>query len=107
MVSITRVEPGGLGDDALRSKEIVVLYFFSPACDVSSGMRANMLVLAEAYREKIRVFEIDVDRCVEISNKYRVSIVPTVMLFKNGYKVNESICVRTYEDLENSIIEQF
>ena len=55
--------------------------------------------LAENMPE-INVYNVDIDDSEEIARRYKIFSVPTLLLFKNGEKIDSSVGMLNYEDLE-------
>jgi len=54
-------------------------------------------------KDKVKVVKIDVDEAQEISSKYNVSGIPTVILFKDGKIVDTIVGFRQKQDYLNAI----
>lgn len=48
----------------------------------------------------INVYNIDIDDCEDIAREYRIFSVPSIILFKNGEKIDASVGLMPYEELE-------
>jgi thioredoxin 1 len=59
--------------------------------------------IASHYDGKAKVAHLDVDNAPEIAAQFGIMSVPTVLLFKNGKKVSESVGLVPKERLEESI----
>ena len=53
--------------------------------------------------EKINILKIDIDANEEITSKYNIMSVPTLILFENGAEVDKSIGYKSVEELEKFI----
>ena len=58
--------------------------------------------LAEKMKD-INVCSVDIDECEEIARNYRIFSVPTLLLFKKGEKIDTSVGMLTYEELEEFV----
>lgn len=80
-----------------------VLVLFHKANDPTCR-KALMIVtsIEKKYHEKdLFLCTLDVEDHVEPSLQYRVSIVPTVIVFQGGFKIYERICLPDIVELDN------
>jgi thioredoxin 1 len=80
---VTHVTAGNFAEDVLRSDGTVLVDFYAPWC---GPCRALSPTLEEIAREnpRARVVKVDVDSSPELADRYGVSSVPSLMVFKNG-----------------------
>ena len=57
----------------------------------------------ENLEDKIDIIKVDIDKFEELTLKYRIMSVPTLIFFVDGKKEEELIGFRTEEDLEEVI----
>ncbi len=87
----------------ISSKDLVHILFYSKSSKPSLEMFQIIGDLSNKYKD-INFFSVDVDNNPTITWKYRVSIVPTMMMFKNGQKLSEQITLKSTEDIESVIL---
>lgn len=68
----------------INSDTPVLVDFFAEWCQPCKVQSPILHELAREQAGKLRVVKIDVDKNPEISNRYQIRSVPTLMLFKNG-----------------------
>ena len=59
--------------------------------------------ILEEVSDLIQIVKVDVDNFEEISKKYRVMSIPTIVLFKNGEKIKRNDSFRDNNTLEKFI----
>lgn len=69
--------------DSLTKEELVLVDFFATWCGPCK-MLAPVLEELASDRGDIKIVKMDVDECPNLSKKYAIMSVPTLMLFKNG-----------------------
>ncbi len=70
--------------EVLKSKEPVVVDFFAEWCGPCKAMAPALDQVSKELAGKVKVVKIDVDQNPEITQKYRIQAMPTLMLFKDG-----------------------
>jgi thioredoxin-like negative regulator of GroEL len=87
-----------VGDDHLS-----VVLFYSPSCSPSMRMIDTFAQLAAIYQDA-RFFTVNTNNNPEIVWQFRVSIVPTIMVFQRGQKLHEMITYKTSEEVQFAIM---
>jgi thioredoxin 1 len=70
--------------DVLDSSERVVVDFFAEWCGPCKAMAPALEQVAAEMKGKVKVAKIDVDANPEITQRYRIQAMPTLMIFKDG-----------------------
>ena len=77
-------------NDVLKNGKPVLVDFFATWCGPCS-MVAPILEKIGKEREDFDIAKIDIDQNTEIAEKYDIQLVPTMLLFKNGEIVGQSV----------------
>jgi thioredoxin 1 len=75
--------------EVLKSSEPVLVDFFAEWCGPCKAMAPALDQVAAEMKGKLKVVKVDVDQNPEITMKYRISAMPTLMVFKDGKIVNQ------------------
>jgi thioredoxin 1 len=70
--------------EVLKSSEPVLVDFFAEWCGPCKAMAPALDQVAAEMKGKLKVVKVDVDQNPEISAKYRIQAMPTLMIFQNG-----------------------
>lgn len=62
--------------------------------------------LAETMEGKVQVFSVDVDANADLAQKYNIMSVPSVLLFRHGEKVAQTVGFQSKESLEEFVNAQ-
>jgi len=88
--------------EVVDSPLLSIVLFYSEVSEPSLRMIPTFSTLTERF-PSARFFTVNTDKHPEITWNFRVSIVPTVMMFKNKQKLHEIITLKSEEDLAAAI----
>lgn len=77
--------------EVLKSDKPVLVDFFATWCGPCKMLAPVIDELAAEYEGKAKVAKLDTDESGEVAAQYGIMGVPTVMIFKNGQKVDEQV----------------
>ena len=89
--------------EVLKSDKPILLDFWAPWCGPCRAVSPLMDQIADEFEGKARVGKVNVDEQPELSQKFRVMSIPTVMLFKDGEMKEKIIGARTKEEFSDLI----
>jgi len=89
-------------DDFTKTSGIVLVDFSATWCGPCQ-MLAPIIEEIKTENPNLKVINIDVDSNPEISNKYNVSSIPTVIIFENGQIKNTIIGFRQKQEYLNAL----
>ena len=85
--------------EVLKSDTPVLVDFTATWCSPCKMLSPIVEKLADELAGKVKVGKLDIDNAPEITAKYGVRGVPTVMVFKGGQKVAQHVGLTTREAL--------
>ena len=68
----------------INETDIVIVDFFATWCGPCKMLSPVLEEVAEAKKDEITIIKVDVDDEVELANKYHISSIPTILIFKKG-----------------------
>ena len=74
-------------NDVLNGSDTVLVDFFATWCGPCKMLGPVVEELSTELAGKAKVYKVDVDKSPDIAGKYKITGVPTVMIFKNGAAV--------------------
>ena len=91
--------------EVLASGKPVVIDFWATWCGPCRVLGPTVEEVAEEYADKAIVAKCNVDDCEDISMKYGIRNIPTLVFIKNGEVVDRTVGVVSKQDI-NSRIEK-
>lgn len=99
MAEITITEQN-FESEVLQSDKPVLVDFWASWCGPCRMLAPVIAELAEEYEGRAKVGKVNVDEQQALAVRYRVSSIPTVIVFKNGEPVASSVGARPKAQLE-------
>jgi thioredoxin 1 len=75
----------------LQSKEPVLVDFFAEWCGPCKAMAPALEQVATEMAGKLKVVKLDVDQNPNVTQKYRIQAMPTLIMFAGGKEVNRNV----------------
>ena len=89
--------------EVLASGKPVVIDFWATWCGPCRVLGPTVEEVAEEYADKAIVAKCNVDDCEDISMKYGIRNIPTLVFIKNGEVVDRTVGVVSKQDITSRI----
>lgn len=86
-------------DEKIATDKLTLVDFSATWCGPCK-MFKPIIEQLEANMPEVNFYNADIDDCDEVAKRFRIFSVPTLILFKNGEKVDLSVGLLSYDDLE-------
>ncbi len=103
--TVTRVTNQNFNDAVLNADRPVLVDFWAPWCAPCRMQNPILEELARELDDVIRVVKIDVDDNAELSARYGIASVPSILVFQAGQPVFQSAGVKTQDQLTQILRE--
>lgn len=78
-------------DEVLKTDKPVVIDFWAEWCGPCRMVGPIIDELAEAYEGEVIIGKVDVDNNDEVTSKYGIRNIPTILFIKNGEVVDKQV----------------
>src|ERR1700748_995236 len=96
----THVSDATFGEEVINSKEPVLVDFWAEWCGPCRLLAPTIDKLATDYHGKVKIVKLDTDSNPDVSMKYGITAIPTVILFKNGQVAQKFVGLRNEREFK-------
>jgi thioredoxin 1 len=90
-------------DEVLRSDTPVLVDFWAEWCGPCKMIAPVLDELATEYGGKVKIAKVNIDEHQNLAGQYRITAIPTLLLFKNGQVLEQIVGMKSKRDLKASL----
>jgi thioredoxin 1 len=84
----------------LQSDKPAVVDFHATWCGPCKALAPTLEKLAKDYAGKIAFYRVDIDKATQLAEQYKISAVPTLMFFKDGKLLQQTVGLQDEQELK-------
>ncbi len=101
--NIITLTEANFSTEVLSSTTPVLVDFWAEWCGPCKMIAPLLDELAGEYGAKIKIGKVNIDEHQALPSQYRVTAIPTLLIFKNGQVVEQIVGMRSKRDLKASL----
>ncbi|HET6879269.1 MAG TPA: thioredoxin [Pirellulales bacterium] len=101
--NVTEFTDDNFQTDVLNSQEPVLVDFWAPWCGPCRMIAPLVEELASEYAGSVKVGKLNIDDSPQMAQKFSVSSIPTLMVFKGGQPVETFVGVQPKNRLQRAL----
>ena len=100
---VSQVTDSSFDKDVLDSDIPVLVDFWAPWCGPCKMVAPVVSEIAQQFKDKVKVVKLNTDENPNTASKYGIRSIPTLMIFKEGQKVDMVVGAVPKNTLANTL----
>lgn len=98
-MEVIQIKENEFEEKVLKNERLTLVDFYADWCGPCKMISPIILELSKEM-EDVDFFKINVDNAEDISRKYGVMSIPTLLVFKNGEVIKTSVGMKSKEEIK-------
>lgn len=90
-VDVKEVNEANFASEVLEAKQPVLVDFWAPWCGPCKMLAPTLQEIAQHFGEKVKVVKVNIDHAADLAAEYGIRSIPTLLLFKEGKNIANSV----------------
>jgi thioredoxin 1 len=103
MSEVQRVASGSWDQEVLKADGLVMIDFWAPWCGPCKMIAPIIDELALEYTGKVKVMKLNTDENPDISGKYQIMGIPSLLFFKGGKLIEKLVGAMSKKQFKDAI----
>lgn len=91
MTNTVEINEKNFKSEVIESKQPVLVDFWAPWCGPCRMMSPVINELSEKFKGQVKVVKLNTDENQQISHDFRISGIPSLLIFKDGREVERIV----------------
>lgn len=101
-MAIVHLTSGNFEKEVLQTGETVLVDFWASWCGPCRMLAPTLEAFAEDCPQ-VKVGKVNVDEEAELAMRYRINTIPTLLVFRNGELIKQSVGVISQQEMEELV----
>lgn len=101
-MAVINVTADNFEEEVLKSDKTVLVDFWAEWCVPCKRLSPVVDRIAEEHSE-IKIAKVNIDEQAALAMDYKVMSIPTLVVFKNGEIVNQTVGLQSKEEIESML----
>ena len=102
-MKLIEVNESNFENEVLQSSVPVVVDFFGEYCGPCRMLKPVLVALAESMGDKVKIVTVDVAANERLVNDYRISAMPTLIVFRDGEERDRMVGLKDMKYLKEAL----
>ncbi len=103
MSNLIEVNDSNFEAEVIKSPVPVLVDFFGDHCGPCLMLKPVLVALAESMGDSVKIVAVDVTTNERLVNDYHISVIPTLIVFKNGKERDRMVGLRDMKYLKEAL----
>ena len=98
-MSVIKVDKNNFQSEVMNSDKPVLVDFWAPWCGPCRAQTPILQTLSEQCGDKVKICKVNTDEQEELSRKFGIMSIPTIMVFRGGKLADKAVGVQSIGNL--------
>ena len=103
MSNVIEVNDSNFDAEVLQSPVPVLVDYWASHCGPCRALKPVLLALAESMGDSVKIVTVDVAANEQLVNDYRISAVPTLIVFRDGKERDRMVGLKDMKYLKEAL----
>ena len=104
-IEIKKISQKEFGELLEKSEKPILVDFYAEWCGPCKMQAPIVDEVAADVSDKVVVVKMDADECYDVCMKYKISAIPTLILFKGGEVAERSVGLASKAEISDMILK--
>ena len=100
---VNNITKDDFSKEVISSDKTVLVDFYATWCGPCKALAPVLEKIAENHPDDVKVFKVNVDEEEKLAIYFGITVVPTVIIFKNGQTASSFVGLRSASEIEKMI----